>query len=231
MKKSFLLILFVAIVCSISAQHKGVLKVLEGKIIEGQFFVDKLHILDEFKDGRVTLNNGETYAGKLNINTLDQSLRILNDKGDTIRIDSEKEVSVVSVGRDFFKKINNQYAQLINTDGEVSLALVRKMVIGAEKLQGAYGGTSTVQAISKLAALEDDSRFDKITGTINLEYFYDELLFLIDKNGRMQLATKKNFERLFPKKKKLISQYLSETDVKFHRKEDLMAFFTYLISN
>lgn len=208
----------------------GTVKVLDGKIIEGQFFFDKQYIFDTYQEGRVSLDNGDYYTGMINISTLTQTLRIISQEGDTISINAEKKVNMVSTGRCFFRKINNLYVQVLNTDANASLGLVRKMFIGQEKLEGAYGGSSEVASISKINAIENDTRFDKLKGTSNVEYIYDELLYLIVKN-KLLIPSKKNFEKAFPKQKDIIAKYLLENNVKFSKRDDLIPFFNYLVSN
>ena len=229
MKKHLLFILFLTIFSCAWAQS-GTVKVLGGKVIEGQFFFDKLYVFESYLDGRISLKNGEYYSGKININTLTQTVRIISQEGDTIRINSEKNVDVVSAGRQFFKKINSFYVQLLNTDGETSLGLVRKMAIGKEKIVGAYGGTSEVASVTKIASVQDDSRFDRISGASNVEYMYDELIYLIVKN-KMLIATKRNFEKAFPKQKSLISKYIKNNNVKFSQKDDVIPLFSYILAN
>lgn len=229
MKNFISIILFLALSLSALAQS-GTVKVLEGKVVEGQFFFDKLYALDSYQDGRITLKNGEYFTGKVNISTLTQTVRIISQEGDTIRINSEKDVDVVSAGRQFFRKINNFYVQLLNTDGEVSLGLVRKMTIGKEKIEGAYGGSSEVASVTKISHVVDDTRFDRLSSASNVEYIYDELVFIVVKN-KMNIATKRSFEKAFPKKKALIAKYIQENNVKFSKKEEVIPFFNYLIAN
>jgi len=229
MKKISLVILFLSLSLCTWAQS-GTVNVIGGKVVEGQFFFEKLYVFDSFQDGRISLDNGEYYTGRININTLTQTVRIISQEGDTIRINTENNVDVVSTGRQFFRKINNFYVQLLNTDGETSLGLVRKMAIGKEKIVGAYGGTSEVASVTKVASVEDASRFDKLSGTSNVEYIYDEIVYLIVKN-KMVIATKRNFEKAFPKQKALISKYLEDNNIKFSKKDDVIPLFNYIIAN
>lgn len=226
----FTTLLFFVVLCSWS--QSGTIKVEEGKVVKGQFFFDKLYIFDNYLDGRIILNNGRHYTGPININTVTQSVRIISQEGDTIQIESENNVNLVSVGRVLFKKINNSYVQFLNTDGKRSLGLVRKMSIGSEIIAGAYGGTSETSSVSKLGALENkaESRFTILSKVANMEYFYNELLYILYKN-KIVLATKRNFQKAFPGQKKLISNYLQENSVDFSKKESVISLFNYLIEN
>lgn len=230
MKRLILTILLLSLSLSSWAQS-GIVKVEGGKVVQGQFFFDKLYVFDTYQDGRIAFDDGDYYTGLININTLSQTVRIISQEGDTIRINKEKNVAVVSAGKNFFRKVNNFYVQFLNTDGNISLGLVRKMVIGGDKIEGAYGGTSETSSVSKIATLEDDSRFDRITSvSSNVEYFYDELAYLLFKN-KMLIATKRNFEKAFPKQKKLIGNYIKENNTKFSEINDVILLFNYLIAN
>lgn len=228
--RNFAFVILVLLLSLGARAQTGTVKVLDGKIIEGQFFFDKQYIFDTYQEGRISLDNGDYYTGMINISTLTQTLRIISQEGDTIAINAEKSVNMVSAGRYFFRKINNLYVQVLNTDANASLGLVRKMFIGQEKLEGAYGGSSEVASISKINALENDTRFDKLKGTSNVEYIYDELLYLIVKN-KLLIPSKKNFEKAFPKQKALIAKYLQENNVRFSKRDDVIPLFNYLVSN
>lgn len=228
MKNLIWVVLFLSLSLSAWSQS-GTVKVVGGKVVEGQFFFEKLYLFENFQDGRITLNNGEYYTGLININTLTQTVRIISQEGDTIRVKAENNIDVVSTGRQFFRKINNLYVQLLNSDGETSLGLVRKMAIGKEKIEGAYGGSSEVASVTKISHVVDDSRFDRLSGTSNVEYIYDELVFLVVKN-KLLIATKRNFEKAFPRQKDLINKYIKENNVRFSKKDDVIPMFSYIIA-
>lgn len=227
MKRAFLILLTMVTALTISAQS-GTIKVINGKVVEGDFFKEKIFVFDQYLDGRIRLNNGDVYTGKVNINTMTQSLRVISDTGDTIAISNEKLVEVVSSGNYFFRKFNIGYIQYVNTNGAVSLGLHRAMKLGSEKLQGAYGGSNEVSSIQKIANYDVDNRLEKISGTAELRYTYTETFFLM-KEDKYYPANKKNFERMFPDFKSKINQYVNENNLSFSKKEDLVTLFNYLV--
>jgi hypothetical protein len=212
---------------SLNAQS-GIVKIKNGKVVEGQHFFDKLLIFDQYKEGRVTIKDGAYYTGLLNVNTLTQSLRMISMQGDTIVIDAESKVETVSAQGDFFRKLDNYYVQILNIYDGVSLGLVRKMVIGKEEVIGAYGGTTDVASMAKVSSLEVDARIDKIAaGSNTIRYEYDELLFLV-KGDRMYPATRKNFRRLFSRRKSDINSYIKANDISFADNSKIAELFNYL---
>lgn len=228
MKRAILILLSLVITYIASAQS-GTIKVYNGKIVEGDFFNEKVYVFKEYQEGRIRLNTGEIYTGKFNINTMTQTLRVISDSGDTIAINNEKLVEVVSSGNNFFRKFNIGYIQYLNTDGSVSLGLHRSMKMGQERLQGAYGGTNEVSSIQKIANIDIDSRVEKIVGHAELRYTYTETVFLL-KDDRYYPANKKNFEKMFPAKKAQMNKYVTDNKLSFSRKEDLVTLFNYLLN-
>ncbi len=228
MKNTFLLISLLTLSLNAWSQS-GTVKVLDGKVVEGQFFFDKLYVFDTYQDGRISFNNGEHYLEKLNINTLTQTIRIISQKGDTISISTENNIDIVSSGGQFFKKTNNLYVQILNTSSQISLGLVRIMSIGKEKLEGAYGASMETSSVDKINLIDQDIRFGNNKSIIDVEYTYNQVIYLLAKN-KMLIANKKNFEKIFPKQKVLISKYLEENNVKFSNKEDVILLFNYLIA-
>ncbi|MDD2420508.1 MAG: hypothetical protein PHO51_06485 [Bacteroidales bacterium] len=110
----------------------------------------------------------------------------------------------------------------------ISLALLRKMVIGKEMLEGAYGGVSHVSSVSKVSGVEDGKKLDNFKGSSLLQYDYDELLFLL-KDNKMYPATKKNFNRLFPGKKGEVNSYVKQNEFSFANKNSVVELFNYLL--
>jgi hypothetical protein len=153
---------------------------------------------------------------------------MISMQGDTIVIDAESKVETVSAQGDFFRKLDNYYVQILNIYDGVSLGLVRKMVIGKEEVIGAYGGTTDVASMAKVSSLEVDARIDKIAaGSNTIRYEYDELLFLV-KGDRMYPATRKNFRRLFSRRKSDINSYIKANDISFADNSKIAELFNYL---
>lgn len=229
MKKLLIFGVFFFAFSSLDAQS-GIVKVNNGKVVEGQFFFDKLLIFDQYKEGRVTMKDGEYYTGLLNINTLTQSLRMISLQGDTIVIDAESKVEAVSAQGEFFRKLDNYYVQILDICDGVSLGLVRKMVILKEEVIGAYGGTTDVASMAKVSSLEVDARIDKIaTGSNTIRYEYSELMFLV-KGDKMYPATRKNYRKLFPRRRSDINSYVEENKISFADNKQIAELFNYLLT-
>ncbi|PKO98198.1 MAG: hypothetical protein CVU13_11220 [Bacteroidetes bacterium HGW-Bacteroidetes-8] len=229
MKRSFLIAISLVISLT-SHSQSGTIKVFNGKVVEGDFFKEKLYVFDKYVNGRIRLSDGTVYVGDLNINTLGQTVRVITDTRDTIAIKTEKLVEAVSAGNTLFLKLNNTYVQVLNTAGDTYLGISRVLKLGQEKIEGAYGGTNEVSSIAKYSSVEVENRLEKIVGSSNIRYDYYENIHLI-KGGKLIPATKKNFEKLFSDQKKMIESYIEENNIKFNHNESVIQLFNYLANS
>ncbi len=229
MKRGILIV--IAVVCSLlSHAQSGTIKVLDGKVIDGDFFLQKIFFFDDFTNGRIRLSDGTVYEGKLNVNTMTQSVRVITDTGDTISIKTEKMVETISTGNSFFFKMNGFYIQVINTDGLTSLGISRVMKIGQERIEGAYGGSNEVSSIAKLSSVDVENRLEMIKGSSNIKYDYVEKLYLI-KDGKLLPVTKKNLQKFYPKMRASIDNYITENNTKFNNNESVINLYSFIVNN
>ena len=216
---------------SVSAQTKAVI-IEKGKAINDTLFNNRLFFLKNFVDCRITLKNGSIYDAKANIMTIDQYVVIIVG-GDTLRASRENEIATFSGGGAFLYKIDGDYHQVVESDGELSLAMTKAINFEGEKLAGAYGGSNETSAISKVSrksisvengwAWTDENR-------VEMKYRYKESLYLI-LNGKRYIATKKNFERMFPRRKADITRFIDDNNVQMSNNSDVIDLFKYLVQN
>lgn len=229
MKKVTLIIIFLFSCLMLSAQS-GFIKVSKGKVTEGDFFKSKLFILPDFTDARIKFTNGEIYEGKVNIHTLSQTLRFVDAQGDTLAAADEKLVESVSAGKVLFVKINNQYVQVIDTDGYTSLVISRTLHIGAERIEGAYGIKNDVSSIQKVEIKNFNSKIENVISDATLAFSYLDNLLLANR-GKLFLVTKRNLQKFFPSQKAFIEEYYSKNNIKQENREEIITLFKQILSN
>ncbi len=229
MKKLILEIFFLTIALSVFAQG-GMIKVYNGKVTEGDFFLKNQYILPNFIDSKITLLNGTVYDGKINISTVSQTLRTLGKAGDTLGVNVESKVKAVSAGADFFFKNNGMYLKVLETNGEVFLVQSKVLKIWSEDIKGPYGGSGEVASITKVDILDNNSKIEKVIGESTFRYDLFTDLFLI-KSGRLYPINKKTLVKLFPKQQKSIEADIQKFNTDFSCKEDVLNIVKYLINS
>ncbi|EKD31226.1 MAG: hypothetical protein ACD_77C00360G0003 [uncultured bacterium] len=228
MKRVAILIIFSLFCFTVHAQS-GYIKVSKGKVVEGDFFKSKIFMLKNFTNAVVKFSNGEVYEAKMNISALSQTLRFINPSGDTLAAVDEKMISSVSSGRLLFFKVNNQYVQILNTDGETSLGLTRNLNIGAESLAGAYGGKNEVSSIQKIEVFDYEKKIEKVVSDATLFFDYRENLFIVHK-GKLFLFTKRNLQKFYPKQKAFIEEFYSTHSVNQNNNAEIISLYSQIVS-
>ncbi len=229
MKKTALSLFVIALSLQLFAQS-GVIKVSDGKVTEGDLYLKNQYVLQDFLDAIITLKDGTTYDGIININTVTQSLRMINAKGDTLGVNIEKSIKAVSIGSDLFYKINNMYVRIIDTDGEVFLGQIKVLRIGDESKKGPYGGSGEVASITTVGVLDSDNMIEHIPGDATLKVDLRRDLFFI-KNDKLYPVTKKNLARLFPKQTVMIESFMKSNGTNLNKQDDVKKLFDYILNN
>jgi len=213
----------------ISFAQSGTVEIFDGKIIRGDFFKEKLYLFDSYKSGRIKVKDGIILYGDLNINLLEQAVKVITDTKDTIYLKMERDIESVSAGNSLFLKLNNHYIQIMNVAEVLFLGLERTLKIGQEKVEGAYGGSTEASSVTKVSSYVLEGRLEKIVGSRTLKYDYTERLYLV-KKGKLYPATQKSFQKFFSDNKKEIELYVKENNIKFNRNEDIVQLFNYLVN-
>jgi len=228
------LIILIAILgysMDVSAQMKTVI-IQNNRAINDTLFNKRMFFLEDFADSRITMKDGSMYSAKANIMTIYQYLVII-ENGDTIRTSREKDIAMLSGGGSLIYKIDGVYHQILETAGGVSLAIAKMINFEGEKLTGAYGGSIEAAAITKVTRVHSESTDDnswewRREGRAEMRYQYKESLFLISDNKRY-MPTKKNFERLFSKRKADIARFISDNAIQLSKNDDVITLFNYLV--
>ena len=234
MRRGFIIIAFLlSFGLSLSAQMKTVI-IQNSKAVDDTLFNKRVFFLDDFVDGRVVMKDGSVYRAKANVVTIYQYIAIIDDKGDTTRVAEEKDIVSFSGGGVFLRKIDGVYHQILETDGNVSLAITKAINFEGEKLTGAYGGSNETSAISKITRIYSESIHDNSSwgwsreDKAEMRYQYREQLFLIS-NDKRHLPTQKNFEKLFDKQKAEIKKFMTNNNTRLSGNSDIIELFRYLI--
>jgi len=229
MKKPFFIFFLLTMSLNISAQS-GVIKVSNGKVVQGELFLKNQYVLENFLDAKITLKDGTVYENKANINTVSQTLRIIEKNGDTLSVNVEKMIKAVRVSSALFYKINDLYIRVLETNGKISLGQSKVIRIGEVVKKGAYGWNQETASITNVDALSYNGKLERLAGEVTLMYNYREDLFLI-KEGKLYTITKKNLAKLFPNQSKLIETFIENNNINLNQNSDIRALFSYIINS
>lgn len=215
----------------IYAQKEGEVVVASGgdpttKVVDSLQF-----ILKNYSTGTVFFYNGDRNSALLNIGTLDQRVRFINESGDTLVVINEKNISAVIVSNRLFKKTNTgMYVEILDINKEVSLGIGRRLIFDQPKKIGAFGTASETSSVSTYSSIQDGiGNTYKLNQYINVPYRFYVYPYLY-KDEKVYTPSKKTFIKLFPDKKREIEEYLKANKVNFEKMSDIRPLFAICVA-
>lgn len=198
---------------------------IDGKIPDSLLFV-----LNEFSTGSVLLKDGRQQSGKLNIVTYNQKIWFINDKGDTLAMSNNDEVSMLIAQNTIFKRIRNSFVNIISQDGDYAFGVIKNLNIKEPPKTAAYGGTSETSSVTEISTLTNGSgSIYQLTPHNHAPYTLSIEPVILKKNS-MYFPNRKVFLKIFKKNKDEISQYLKENKVDFDDAHQVLKIYQYAIS-
>ncbi len=229
MKNWLLVLLFITIQLPLSAQDV-VLTARAGKIVDSEAFLKSRYAMPVFSNGKIILKDKMTYNGKFNIDNCSQTLRMLDEKGDTLAVASENLVVSMSAGSYLFYKIKNRYVQILDTDGKYSLGLTKQVTFGRKALTGAFGMSDDVAMMDNVVSTEDNFYYqiEKGLWSGSVPFNYREIVYIVSK-GRLYSFTNSTLKKFFPDKYADIEKYIKEQKLDISKREDASLLYKFVI--
>ncbi|MEG0519396.1 MAG: hypothetical protein RR555_11125 [Bacteroidales bacterium] len=186
------------------------------------------YYLNNFDMGKVVFLDGVVSQGLININYVTNTIDLISDTGDTLRVNKERPIKFIAIQGTIFLKHNSIFYQVLEQSDDISLLYSIKLTKSPEMIKGAYGtnvnASSNVIAKSMITASGSDVNFSKSDKFVLNNYTYN--LFLL-KKGSILPASKKTFMKVFSQKKEAINKYLAEHNVQFNDNTEIAALFKY----
>jgi len=187
-----------------------------------------LFILNDFSIGTLTFKDGSNQAGKINITTYNQRIWFIDNKGDTLTLSNNDDVSMISVKNTTYKKINNNYAAIISEDGDYTYGIIKNLLIQEPPKEVAYGGTSQTSSVNSYSSFLDGSGMHILNKFKDTPYIFSVNPIIL-KKSRVYYPTKKNLKKIFPVNKDKIEIYLKNNKIDFDNALQVKNVYDYFI--
>ncbi|TCZ75029.1 hypothetical protein [Flaviaesturariibacter aridisoli] len=232
MQKLLLSCLLTAAAFAASAQEPRPTYVINpGETLRGKLTNADVYKYANFGPGTVYFKNGAATNAPLNYNFVLAAIQFIDPKGDTLTLGNEDQIDLITVGNDSFYH-NKVYLQLAGRMGDgtsiyrkefMRLASVRKIGLFDQPVEG--GSAESFSSFWSNSTVEDKSLALRQRLTLVRETF----LYITDKYEHLVLvASRRNFEKIYPKKKSAIGEYLAANKVDFQSLNDVQALMVYL---
>lgn len=186
-------------------------------------------ILPQFSQGVVLSSDKQISSGLLNICPLDQGVYIISPKKDTLYASNNSEIISVSVAGRSFIKWNNSFVELITSNSDPGIGIIRSVVKVSNVKSGAFGTTSSTSAISNYAPTGSSGMLTELVIIDDpRNYLYKRSVCIIN-NGKCLAISKKSFQKVFPDKKDYIASVWAERNLSSTDIDAVIAFYNDLL--
>ncbi|MBR5249896.1 MAG: hypothetical protein IKV28_04855 [Bacteroidales bacterium] len=181
------------------------------------------YLTPEFEEVQVIYRDGSTFHGRMNVCLVDLSVRMINDRGDTLFVAHSDDVARVLSDNSVYVQIKGRFYKQLMVYGNLSIAQEKRFEFKEPEISAGYGSAPKTSTAVQMSTREyNHSRaYDYET---EIPYSLDYKYVLI-KDQKIYPAKTSNFTKLFPDKKKAIKQFIADHNLDLGRKEDLLSLF------
>ncbi|MDB5223060.1 MAG: hypothetical protein JWN83_1727 [Chitinophagaceae bacterium] len=201
------------------AQESKAYVVKPGEKVKNALPKEALYMYPQFKEGVVNFKNGTLGAARLNYNRLLDEIQFIDNKGDTLSLDDEKTIALVSVGMDTFYYYLG-YVKVIADINKVKFAGKEKLRLSNRQKIGPMGQlvSASIDTYDKLSSAQG---LDNIISQEVLTFSGYSTFFIGDLYNHFKPLNKKSLVNMYAKQQSEVENYLSENAINFSKAEDV----------
>jgi len=200
-----------------------------GQKISDVLTTKDIYQFPEFEKGTVGFRDREDEVeAMLNYNLLTQTIQFISQKGDTLSLADEETIKTVNIA-ELEYLFNKGYYEVNTLFGTNQFLQLKRIRFESAKKIGLYdqtveGGASSYSNFSSGATDVNLILNQKIT------LIKEEAYFFSDRNGAIEIASKKNFLNLLSKNRKEAEEFIKKNSINFKDKENILKLIDYLNS-
>ncbi|MDB5252123.1 MAG: hypothetical protein JWP27_1292 [Flaviaesturariibacter sp.] len=166
-----------------------------------------------FGPGTIYFRNGRYAKASLLYNYLIPGLQFINEKGDTLMIDNEKDVRYAVLGSDTFY-YDHGFLRLVQTYPDMLLAEKRYFSFSNRQKLGGMGEVTSA-SIDTYTSVSSDNYYSEIVAREILTLSRYKYLYIGDKYNNFTVVNKKSLLDLYPGQERAVLDYLKENKVDY----------------
>lgn len=216
------LLMGLLISCSLIAQEKkqGTLLAKSMQDFINQFPIEEIYLLPEFTNATLFYKDGTQSQANINICSADQTLRFIDQRGDTLSLINQDQVKRVLAGDKVFIQANKHFFQELIVYGQKTLAQWQRFEVELATKHEAIPASSTARVY------QPHEIFRNMAFPTEQEVHYSsQIVYVLIEDNQFTPASSSSFRRMFPEKKKAIKAFIKENDTDFDKKEDVVSLF------
>ncbi len=229
MKKYVVLLGFMLLANFLYAQEREIIQASSGKDLTEKISNRMQYLFPEFTNGNVLYKAAAKGSGKMNYNMLLGEMQFLDVNDKVLALDNVSDVVLIVIdGRKFYPFEKSEFTEELVVTPKVQLRVRRKGNVASHSKQGAYGTTSSTEAITSYSSIGSGNRTYELTVADNVMVTVNNLYYLVSgQNKHVMIKNQKTFTKQFPGHKAQIEAFVKEHDLRFDNENDLKVLVEY----
>ena len=222
MKRQILLSTCLVVMYSLtSAQTSTERHYIKGGIHAWDNFMKEIYRYPSFEAGIVEYKDGKRYKGTMNYNKVLGVIQFIDEKGDTLAMSNEEQISSIHIGKDVYI-----YAPpcllAVKAEGKAWLYKNERVRIADKQKTGGYGIPNTAGTIDAITQIDTRVNYNQIEMNESLLISRVTTYYIENQSGQIFPASKKNVLNMYPKHEDKIREYVKTYGVDFSREDHLL---------
>lgn len=189
----------------------------------------QMYRFPEFTYGKVYFMNNDSATGKLNYNMLMGKMQFIDRKGDTLVLADNNPIRLVAIDTSLFYCNSGGCVELLAGFPPAELAVGYHLKFADEQRIGAYGLPTSTQTVENTSSFVETNY--KLLLNKDLIFIKETQYYLIDGDKHLTTANKKNIQKLFPKQRDRIEDYIKQKQIDFKNESELKDLFLFLVNS
>ncbi len=238
MKRKLTIVLTLAVVIvSFAAQSaysqdkKGTVHAVSRHDMLSKLPRDVAYWFNDYSFGQIIYNNGTSNQGLVNVCVVDNSVRFINEKGDTLILMNSNDIQRIFINDSVLVQIDDRFYREIACYGSIILAEQRILNFSEPEIEAnsSLGGLppTSMAKKSNIRLVDNDREYTfeaDIPWSLNVSY-------VLINGEKIYNAKRSSFEKIFAGKKDFIRTFVKSNKTDFDSKEDVVSLFWYCTEN
>jgi hypothetical protein len=220
--RRFLLLQTLVFICLVVFAQNRMVTVANGTRIRDAFTYSDIYLFPTFYSGVIYYRDNQTAFGQMNYNRFTGAIDFIKGK-DTLELAHPEAIKSVELQKNiFYYQFGTGYILYLNGTDAAAFGRMEKVYLTREK--GSRFFPSSVGAYNYFDNPVSGKGTSIIYAKKRTEFYF------ANKNGFFVRPTEKNVVEIYPKKKDIISAYLTKHHVNFKKEKSLQGLFNAIIS-
>lgn len=220
MKYTFVALLLLSVSTLFAQNLEGVVRVRNSEDILRKLPTEVAYFMPSFREGMLIYTNGSKSTGLLNICLVDNSIRFINEAGDTLLMAAAVNINRVLIGDTLLLHTKDGFLKQIAVCGSKSISQRKQFSFEQPQSDAGYAGVPKTSTAATASTREMGGLF-AIDYDVEIPYRLKTDYVLTEKD-KIYPAKLSSFTRLFQDKKKEIKQFVKENKIDLSDKNGLV---------